>query len=89
METTGEVIASEGLEGPGQSLLRGVETIGEGVIETTGEGIASESLEGPGKSLLRGVESVGEGVVSSENCKGSVGSTEQKCSNQDGVSCPS
>ena len=52
-ETTGKDIAS---------LLRGVETTGECVVETTGNGIASEGLKGPGKSLLKGIETIGEGV---------------------------
>ena len=80
VETTGEGIGS---------LLREVETTGECVVETTGDSIASEGLKGPDKSFLRGAETVGEGVVSSENCKASVGSTEEKCGNKDGVSCPS
>ena len=80
VETTGEGIGS---------LLRGVEITGECVVETTGDGIASEGLKGPGKSFLRGVETVGEGVVPSENCKAPAGSTEEKCGNNDGVSCPS
>lgn len=66
---------------PSRLLLKGV--------ETTGEGIASKGLKRLGKSLLRGVETVGEGVVSSENCKASVGSTEEKCGDKEGVSCPS
>jgi len=65
VETTGESIASEGLDDPGKSLPRGVEIWGEGVVRTEGDGIASKGLEGPGKSLLRGVENIGEGVVSS------------------------
>ena len=51
--------------------------------------LPSEGLKGPGKSFLRGVETIGEGVVSSENCKASAGSTEEKCGNKDSVSCPS
>lgn len=81
-------IVSEGPEGPGKSLLRGVETTDKGVVETTGEGIVSEGLKGHGKSLLRVVETIGGSVVSSENCTGSVGSTEEKCGNKDGISCP-
>lgn len=37
VETTGEGIVSEGFEGTGKSLLRGVETAGEGVVETTAQ----------------------------------------------------
>ena len=65
-----------------------------GELETTGKGKTSEGLKGPGKPLLRGVEtageggveSVGEGIASSENCKGTVGSIEEKCDNKDGLS---
>ena len=59
------------------------------MVETTGDGIASEGFKGPGKSLLWGIETIREGVVSSENCKASAGSTEEKCGNKDVVSCPS
>ena len=81
VETTGEGIASQNLEGPGKSLLKGVETTGKGVVETTGEGIASEGLGGTCKSLLRGVETIGEGVVSwIDRRSGTI---------WDGLSCPS
>ena len=41
------------------SLLRGIETTGECVVETTGDSIASEGLKGPGTSEG---ETIGEGV---------------------------